>query len=143
VKRTRIEFTCDLHDGEVGANTHTMAIDDVAAQVDLCGRGEAQLAKVLGPYVAAATRIGPGGRIMRRPAGAASRTHVPMKVDAKAVRDWWRRHPKDLPPWRANGALPTAVVDAYRAATAAVAADVRVPAARHSPVDAPAAKFSG
>ncbi len=145
MKRTRVEMVCDVHHDD-GATTRRLGLDGVVLEIDLCDRGSRQLDEALAPYTAAARRLRADGTIVGtrsprsmtpprstttgngngRVVGAVrpQRTELPVAYDAKAARAWWRAHPKfngeRLPEWRANGALPRVVQDAYRESLAHV-----------------------
>jgi Lsr2 len=135
VKRTRVETICDVH-GDEGAASHTITLDGVTRNVDLCSSGTQDLFERISPYVAAARRLRADGtayqRIPSRPVPVPAqrsghnpdrrpgRVELPIASTSKEIRAWWRKNPRGLPQWRAMGPFPQAVSDAYKAAMAGV-----------------------
>jgi len=129
VKRTRVETICDVH-GDDGASSHTIMLDGVTKEIDLCSSGTEDLFERLSPYLAAARRLRADGtpyqRIMRRPepqpvarnGHRPARVELPIATTPKEIRAWWKKNPKGLPQWRPMGPFPQAVSDAYKAAMA-------------------------
>ncbi|MEV6596226.1 Lsr2 family protein [Actinoplanes sp. NPDC051346] len=102
-------LTDDL-DGKEADYTIEFGLDGVNYTIDLHEKNAGKLRKALGPYVAAATRIGrPTSGLTRR--GAATGTGRTSRDENQAIREWATNNG-----WAVNerGRIPTAVVEAYR-----------------------------
>jgi hypothetical protein len=109
-KRVISTIIDDLDGSTEGIGTYRFALEDVTYEIDLSADNLGQLRAALAPFVAA-------GRRLPRPAKAKPRTAARPSAD---VRAWWAANQAmaGLPSHRANGPIPAAVHEAYRAATA-------------------------
>jgi hypothetical protein len=102
-QRVEIETVDDI-DGSPGAETVSFGLDNQHYAIDLGADNAAALRMILAEYVAVARKAG----AVKRPAGE----RMPRE-EAQAIRAWARAnnyHPAE------RGRIPSAVVEAYRAA---------------------------
>ena len=109
-KKTTVEVYDDL-DGSKNATTVTFSLDSKQYEIDLSGKNEAQLRKVLEVYVAAATQVG------RHSAATGRRKYgtAPARRDTKHIREWLRQQGVEISD---RGRIPTEHVQRYEAAHA-------------------------
>ena len=99
-------FLVDDISGETAAETVRFGIDGTSYEIDLSEDNAARLRGGLEDWIAVA-----------RKAGSAPKRQVKSdRADTQAVRDWARANGHEVGD---RGRMPGAVVDAYRAATAA------------------------
>lgn len=114
---TRIQRTVvdDLDASTDGVGTYRFALEGVDYEIDLSEANLQRLRAALAPFTSAGRRLPKHKPATRRtsPTGPTAAT--------KRVRRWWADNPQrdDLPPFRANGPIPTQVYDAYRTANPA------------------------
>lgn len=106
-QQTTVTLTDDL-DGTKAAETVRFGLDGRSYEIDLNKRNAAALRKALGEFTAAARKVR-GGRAASKPAAPAA----PVKVDAKAVREWAAANGITV---SARGRIPSDVVEKYEAA---------------------------
>jgi hypothetical protein len=127
MKKTTVETFDDL-DGTPDAGTYTLSFDGRTCEIDLGEPNADKLGDLLEPYFdagrrqAATTRS--NGTARKTPTARRASAATPRPVPAGGattadVRRWWKNNPDGLPTWQARGAVPTAVLDAYRQAGAA------------------------
>jgi nucleoid-associated protein Lsr2 len=109
IQRTVVD---DLDASTDGVGTYRFALEGVEYEIDLSEPNLQRLRAALAPFTTA-------GRQLSKQKPATRRANIIGPTGAtKRVRRWWADHPErdDLPPFRANGPIPTHVYDAYRTA---------------------------
>ncbi len=105
---TRIErLVIDDFDASTdGVGTYRFALEGVEYEIDLSQPNLQRLRSALAPFITA------GRRLPRHKTGKPAAT---QPTHTGTVRRWWTEHEQThhLSGWRANGAIPRAVYDAY------------------------------
>ena len=106
-QQTTVTLTDDL-DGTKAAETVRFGLDGRSYEIDLSKRDAAALRKALADFTAA-------GRKVRgaRPAAKPVSQSAPVRVDAKAVREWATANGITV---SSRGRIPADVVEQYEAA---------------------------
>jgi hypothetical protein len=109
--RTLVTIQDDL-DGSGGAEAVTFGLDGRAYEIDLTPKNREKLEGALAPYLAAARKVAPSGRVSRTnttPSGSG----LPAE-ELQAIRAWAAEQGIDV---AARGRIAARVVDAYHAAS--------------------------
>jgi hypothetical protein len=109
IQRTVVD---DLDASTDGVGTYRFALEGVEYEIDLSQANLQRLRAALAPFTAAGRRLPKQKPATRRATGLTGPTAA-----TKRVRRWWADNAEgdeDLPPFRANGPIPTQVYDAYR-----------------------------
>ena len=104
-QQTTVTLTDDL-DGGKAAETVSFGLDGRVYEIDLSKKNAAALRKALGDYTASARRVR-AGRAAVKPA------NTPVRVDAKAVREWAQEQGIAV---SARGRVPAEIVEQYQMA---------------------------
>ena len=106
----------DLDASTEGVGTYRFTLEGVEYEIDLSQANVQRLRAALAPFTSA------GRRLPKHRPGTRRTTSLTGRAAAsKRVRRWWADNAErdDLPPFRANGPIPTKVYDAYRTANPA------------------------
>ena len=102
----------DLDASTDGVGTYRFALEGVDYEIDLSEANLQRLRTALAPFTSAGRR-----QPKHKPATRRARSSLigPMAA-TKRVRRWWADNAErdDLPPFRANGPIPTKLYEAYR-----------------------------
>jgi hypothetical protein len=114
IQRTVVD---DLDASTDGVGTYRFALEGVEYEIDLSQANLQRLRAALAPFTTAGRRLPKHKPATRR----ASSSLTGPTAATKRVRRWWADNAErdDLPPFRANGPIPTQVYDAYRTANPA------------------------
>ena len=127
-KRETVEYTCDLHEGEMtdGVQTVSFGFDGQNYDLDACGDHRKQMEEAFATYVGSARRAsGAGGsgtaarRSSSRSGGRSSGSSGSSsgggsdREEVQRMREWARENGHKV---SERGRLSSSVIEAYRAA---------------------------
>jgi Lsr2 len=98
----------DLDHSTDGIGTYRFALEGIEYEIDLAEPNLERLRDALRPFIAAGRRL---------PKSSAGRTgRAPGATADTGIRQWWREHQIDLglSAYKARGAIPNQVKDAFR-----------------------------
>lgn len=113
-QKVRYLLICDLHEGETeGVETLTFGLDGATYELDVCKKHAKEVRDSVGRYVGYARKARSSGRGRGR-ARSRRTTGKVAGASTSDIRSWAMENGYDV---GERGRIPTAVVDAYKAAS--------------------------